>query len=55
MIDPTYADRLREVIALKIKLRDAFTSRDLIEDNERQIRRAQDALRIAEEALASGT
>jgi len=26
MIDPTYADRLRETIARKIKLRGVFTS-----------------------------
>jgi hypothetical protein len=45
MIDPTYADRLRETIARKIKLRGVFTSQGLIEDNEREIRKAQDALR----------
>jgi hypothetical protein len=51
MTDPTYADRLRETLALKLKLRNAFTSTGLIEDNERQIRLAQDALRAAEAAL----
>jgi hypothetical protein len=45
MVDPTYADRLRETIAHKIKLRGVFTSQGLIEDNEREIRKAQDALR----------
>jgi hypothetical protein len=45
MIDPTYADRLCETIARKLKLRGVFTSQGLIEDNEREIRKAQDALR----------
>jgi hypothetical protein len=52
MIDPPYADRLREALALKIRLRNVFTSPGLIEDNERQIRLAQQALRTAEEALS---
>jgi hypothetical protein len=53
MIDPTYADRLRETIARKIKLRGVFTSQGLIEDNEREIRKAQDALRwITEDVFA---
>ena len=48
MTDATYADRLRETLALKIKLRDVFTSPGLIEDNERQIHLVQNALRVAE-------
>ena len=53
MIDPTYADRLREIISRKIKLRGVFTSKGLIEDNEREIRKAQDALRwITEDVFA---
>ena len=53
MTDPTYADRLRETIARKIKLRGVFTSQGLIEDNEREIRKAQDALRwITEDVFA---
>ena len=36
MTDPTYADRLRETLALKLKLRNAFTSTGLIEDNGRR-------------------
>jgi hypothetical protein len=43
-MDATYADRLRETIARRVKLRSAFTSPLLIEDNERQIRWAQHAL-----------
>lgn len=50
MIDLTYADRLHKTIERKIRLRGAFTSPGLIEDNEREIRKAQDALRAAEEA-----
>lgn len=49
MTDATYADRLRERLALKIKLRDVFTSPSLIEDNERQIHLLQDVLRVADE------
>jgi hypothetical protein len=45
LIDPTYADRLRATIARKIKLRGTFTSQGLTEDNEREIYKAQDALR----------
>jgi hypothetical protein len=45
MIDPTYADRLRATIARKIKLRGAFTSQGLTEDNEREIYKAQYTLR----------
>ena len=45
MIDPTYADRLRATIERRIKLRDAFTSQGLTEDNEREIYKAQYALR----------
>jgi hypothetical protein len=52
MTDPPYTERLRETLALKLKLRDAFTSPGLIEDNERQIRLAQQALRAAEETAA---
>ena len=48
MINPTYADRLRETIARKIKLRGVFTSQGLTEDNEREIRKAQYALRAAD-------
>jgi hypothetical protein len=48
MIEPTYAERLRETIERKIRLRSVFTSRALIEDNEREIRKAQLALRAAE-------
>ncbi|HME21054.1 MAG TPA: hypothetical protein VKI44_06785 [Acetobacteraceae bacterium] len=50
MTDVTYADRLHETLALKFRLRDVFTSPGLIEDNERQIRLVQGALRVAEEA-----
>jgi hypothetical protein len=50
MTDATYADRLHETLALKIRLRGVFTSPGLIEDNERQIRLVQDALRVTEEA-----
>jgi hypothetical protein len=52
VIDLTYADRLHKTIERKIRLRRAFTSPGLIEDNEREIRKAQDALRSAEEAEA---
>ena len=48
MTEPTYAERLRETIERKIRLRSVFTSRMLIEDNEREIRKAQLALRAAE-------
>jgi hypothetical protein len=41
MTNASHADRLRKTLALKIKLRNAFTSPGLIEDNERQIRIAQ--------------
>jgi hypothetical protein len=44
MIEQTYAERLRETIERKMKLRSVFTSRALIEDNEREIRKAQLAL-----------
>ena len=50
MIDLTFADRLRETIERKIRLRGAFSSQALIEDNEREIRKAQHALRAVEEA-----
>jgi hypothetical protein len=50
VIDLTYAYRLHKTIERKITLRGAFTSPGLIEDNEREIRKAQDALRAAEEA-----
>ena len=53
MIEPTYAERLRETIERKIRLRSVFTSRALIEDNEREIRKAQLALRAAEEVTVS--
>ena len=46
MIDPTYADRLRATIGRKIKLRGSFTSQSLTEDNEREIYKAQYALRV---------
>jgi hypothetical protein len=55
MTDPTYADRLRETLALKLKLRNAFTSSGLIEDNERQIRLAREALSRAEAARMTGS
>jgi hypothetical protein len=48
VIGPIYADRLRETIARKIKLRGVFTSHVLTEDNEREIRKAQCALRAAD-------
>ena len=48
MIDPIYAARLRETIARKIKLRGAFMSQGLSEDNEREIRKAQYALHAAD-------
>jgi hypothetical protein len=53
LIDPTYADRLRATIERRIKLRDAFTSQGLTEDNEREIYKAQyalSALRVLDEA-----
>jgi hypothetical protein len=40
VIDLTYADRLQKIIERKIRLRGAFTSPGLIEDNEREIRKA---------------
>ena len=48
MSDRSYAERLRETIERKIRLRGVFTSRALIEDNEREIRKAQHALLAAE-------
>ena len=53
VIERTYAERLRETIERKIRLRRVFTSRALIEDNEREIRKAQLALCAAEEAAVS--
>jgi hypothetical protein len=53
MIELSYAERLRETIERKIRLRSVFTSRALIEDNEREIRKAQLALRAAEEVTVS--
>ena len=50
MSDMSYAERLRETIERKIRLRGVFTSRALIEDNEREIRKAHNALRAVEEA-----
>ena len=52
MSDMSYAERLRETIERKIRLRGVFTSRALIEDNEREIRKAQHALRAAEATTA---
>ena len=53
VIERTYAERLRETIERKIRLRGVFTSWALIEDNERQNRKAQLALCAAEEAAMS--
>jgi hypothetical protein len=47
--DPIYADRLHETVEPKKRLRGVFTSRALIEDNKREIRKAQHALRAAED------
>ena len=52
MIEATMPSGLRETIERKIRLRSVFTSRVLIEDNEREIRNAQLALRAAEEVTA---
>jgi hypothetical protein len=51
VIDPTYADRLRATIARKTKLRGAFTSQGLTEDNEGEIYKAQYALRALRQQL----
>jgi hypothetical protein len=51
MSDMSYAERLRETIERKIRLRGVFTSRALIEDNEREIRKAHNALRAVEATL----
>ena len=50
MSDLTYAERLRETIERKTRLRGVFRSRGLIEDNEREIRKAQLALLALEAA-----
>jgi hypothetical protein len=50
VIDLTYADRLRGTIERKIQLHSAFRSRGAIEDNEREIRKAQAARRAVESA-----
>lgn len=52
MITSSYADRLRETIAAKMRLRSAFTSPGLVEDNERQLRLAQVALCALEQPVA---
>jgi hypothetical protein len=52
MDDAPYTDRLRESLAIKIRLRRVFRSPGPIEDNERQIRLTQEALRAAEESLS---
>ena len=53
MSNLSYAERLRETIDRKIRLRGVFTSQALIEDNEREIRKAQHALCAVEAALGS--